>query len=351
MSVARSLVLRPSQGISLVVSLRFLVVTPVLIAAILVSAFMALNLGNMTTEPADVFQAIFLPSDRWSDGARAAALFRLPRIGVALFAGAMMAASGYLLQVVSRNGLADPGILGLSEGAAVAVLAVLFLVGPAATGLLSLAALAGAFLTACLVLAVSRGISSGGGIILVGLAVNVVLGAAVQVILVSGSPAMFSQLLLWSKGTLATVSRDDFHTLALWLAVLFPAVLLLSRMIAPLLLGDEAAMMLGVPVRLVAALFVLLATGFAAPVVASCGPVAFIGLLASHLARGLVGPNPTERLIVAMLSGGLVLLWADTLGRWLFAPMIVPAGIAVTVVGAIALVFSAWLSRRARVAA
>nr|WP_314262353.1 iron ABC transporter permease [uncultured Devosia sp.] len=339
-------VLRLGRHVSLPMSRRFLLVAPLLVAALLVSMFAALNLGSMQTSLGDALAALFLPQDTLGDSARTVALFRMPRIAVAVLAGAMLAASGYLLQVVSRNGLADPGILGLSSGATVVVMGASFLYPAMPIENLGLLALAGSLGTALLVLGLGRNLLSGGGIILVGLSINIVLGALIEVILVSGSAMQFSRLVTWSRGTLSTVDGADLRLVLQWFVVLVPALILSSRMLAPLLLGEESARALGVRATAIYAFYVLLAAAFAAPVVAACGPVAFVGLMSSYIARRVVGDRPTEVVVTAMLSGGLILLWADTLGRTLFAPIIISAGVMVSVVGVLTFILAARLGQR-----
>ncbi|WP_136683960.1 FecCD family ABC transporter permease [Falsirhodobacter xinxiangensis] len=334
--------------ISLPISLRFVIAAPLLLLALIASAYLALGVGSSVTAPADVLAAILSPREALSPGARAIADFRLPRVQVAIMAGAMMAASGYLLQVVSRNGLADPGILGLSDGATVAVMLVTFLYGPIAVGQLGLVSLVGAVATAGLVLGLGRRLLTGGGIILVGLSINIVLGAVVEMILVSGTSAQFAQIMTWSRGTLGTADGPDAAMMARWFCLLMPVLLLGSRMLHPLLLGEEAAMALGLPARAVLVAGVLLAAAFAAPVIAVCGPIGFIGLMSAWIARGIVGERPTEVVLIAMPVGAGILLWADTLGRVLFSPITVSAGIMVSVVGALSFILVARTGRRSR---
>jgi iron complex transport system permease protein len=341
-------VIRLGLAISMPVSVRFLVSKLLLILAIAMSFYAALNLGTTPTALGDALRALLLPVESLDQAGRMVANFRLPRTGVALLAGAMMAASGYLLQVVSRNGLADPGILGLSDGSALTVMGASFLFGSVAAGMLSWLALGGALATAVLVLGLGRHLLSGGGIILVGLAVNIVLGSVIEMILVSGSAMDFAHLMNWSRGTLASVDRLDMTLLAQWFAVLLPLSLLTSRSMQPMLLGDDAALTLGVRSRLIFVWYVLLAAAFAAPVVAVCGPIAFVGLISAYVARGLIGDRPTEVLVTSMLVGALIVLWADTAGRTLFAPIVVSAGIMVSVVGVLTFIISARLGRQAQ---
>ncbi|WP_138465683.1 iron ABC transporter permease [Poseidonocella sp. HB161398] len=343
-------VLRLGRVLSLPVGRRFLIVAPLLLLALLASCWLALAAGYSGTRAADIWQAVTLPREAMEDPARMIAGFRMPRIVAAVLAGSMMAASGYLLQVVSRNGLADPGLLGLSDGASVAVLLGGALAGSAviAPPVLAALALAGSLGAALLVVGLGRRMLTGGGIILVGLATSIFLGSIVEIILVTGSAMNFSALMQWSRGTLAAVDAADARLLGLWWLLLVPLALGLGRSMSPLLLGDAEARALGVPTRASVAAYIILAAAFAAPVVATCGPVAFIGLMASYVARSLVGDRPTEVLLAAMLSGGLILLWADTAGRTLFGPVQVSAGIMISVVGVLVFVLAARAGRLAR---
>lgn len=322
--------------ISLTPSRAFLIAAPALIALLIAAIVASLATGSTAVTPVDLLKAVLYPPGEQGDVAKAISLLRVPRVFMAVLAGALLALSGYLLQIVSRNGLADPGILGLSDGATVAVIGGAFLWPAIASTISSLLAFAGALAVAGLVIGLGRRLLSGGGIILVGLALNIVLGSVVEVILASGSATQFAQLLTWSRGTLNTVEGDGLRLVAFWFLAIVPVVLLISRRFGPMLLGADEALATGVAIRQTNMLLILLAAGAAAPVVATCGPIAFIGLMAAHMARAIVGDRPTEVLILAMLAGALILLVADTLGRSLFAPLIVSAGVMVSVAGVLA---------------
>ena len=344
--MSRPLILRLGPHVSLPIGKRFLITAPLLVLLLLLSAYLALNIGTTRTELGDALAALFLPPDQLSETARTVANFRMPRIGVAILGGAMTAAAGYLLQVASRNGLADPGILGLSDGAVVTVMLAGLFFAPIAAGVLSLVALGGALLAALVVLGLGRHLMVGGGILLVGIAVNLVLGSVIEIVLVSGDMMEFAQLMTWQRGSLAAVNLGDLHLLAFWFSILVPLVLLTSRFMLPMLLGHDTARALGIRAGVVYPLYVLMAAALAAPVVATCGPIAFVGLMSSYIARRFVGDRPTEVAIAGMLSGAIILLWADSLGRSLFAPVSVPAGIMVSVVGVITFVLAAQLGRK-----
>ncbi|GGF75154.1 ferric enterobactin transporter FepD [Azorhizobium oxalatiphilum] len=259
---------------------------------------------------------------------------RLPRVIVAVLGGAMVAASGYLLQVISGNALADPGLLGISQGTVATILlgGVVFGV-PAAW--LAPAGLGGGLAVGALVLLLAARLQAVNGLILIGLAVSISLGAVVEIIMVSGGIDQFVRYMSWSHGTLTAASMADAARLAGWALVLAMPLAAAPRAMAPLLLGSAQAASLGAAPHLSRPLLTLLAAALVAPVVAIAGPFAFLGLIAAHTARRLVGDRPGEVLPVTMLTGALLLLAADMAGRTLFLPMVVPAGLLVSVAGVI----------------
>ena len=336
---------QPTVSISFALSLRFVLATVVLVGALVVTSFVGIQIGSSSIPAGDLWAALTQPVDSLSEDALTAYHFRIPRIVGGMLCGALMAASGYLLQVVSRNGLADAGILGISEGAVAAVVLTVLLIGPVPRDLLSLLSVTGAFATALLVLTMGRRLMGSGGIILIGIAVNILLGAVVEIVVISGGIDQFASMLVWSRGSLATIARGDMEFL-LWAGLPLIAVVVLSgRHLAQFALGDEQARAMGHNTRLMAPFFMLLAAALLAPVVATAGPFAFLGLMSAYFARRFVGDRPAEVMVTSMLCGALLLLWADTMGRSLFYPVIITAGILVSVVGVPAFLVAARLGR------
>ncbi|MDH2327803.1 iron ABC transporter permease [Cereibacter sp. SYSU M97828] len=324
-------------AISFTVSGRFLLMFPALTLLVLALAWVALGAGLTETSAAERLAAL--------RGEGMLAELRLPRILVALLGGAMTAASGMILQIVSRNGLADPGLLGLSQGSVVAILlgGVVFGLGPQA---LVWAGLAGALAVSLLVLGLGRGMMAGGGIVMVGLAVNIVLGAVTEIVMTSGDAARFARLAVWSRGTLSGVSNGDVALIAVWAAGCLPVLALLGRSLGPLALGHDTARAVGIDTRWLLPVLVMLAACLSAPVVAVCGPVSFLGLIAGYVARRLVGDAPQEVLATGMLLGAGVLLLADTAGRALLPPFVIPAGLMTSFAGVLVFLLAIAAERR-----
>jgi ABC-type Fe3+-siderophore transport system permease subunit len=315
---------------------RALTVAVVLAVLTGLLAVLALGLGAVATPAAEVWAALWGGGD---DLTRQLVLeLRLPRVGVSLLCGAMFAASGAMMQGVIRNPLASPDIIGVGAGAGLAATVFLLAWPTAPPGGLPWAALVGAWGGFGLVLLLSGERRGAGGLhpvrlALVGVAVAAALGAAQQLVLVR-APDGLGAALTFLAGTVYGADSARLLRVLPWALVLLPAALLLSRTLDVLNLGEDLATGLGTrvnPARL-AALGVGVALAGAA--VTGAGILGFVGLLAPHLARLLVGARHGRMLPVSMLLGALLVLAADTLGRALLPPLEVPAGIFTTLVGA-----------------
>lgn len=342
----REINLRLGRTVHLPIGLRFAALIATLLMLLVATSLAALQLGSTPISTADIVR--WLLSLETVDAETASIMdLRWPRIVAALLGGAMVAASGYLLQVVARNGLADPGLLGISQGsmAAIVIGATVFGLAPSALVWLGLA---GGFATALLVTTLGYRLSSATGLILIGLAVGIVLSAVIEIVMVQGGIPQFARWLAWSHGSLTAVSATNAGMVTLWAAVLLPVCLIASGQAMPLLHGHEQAAGIGASPKKLSLLLTLLAAMLVAPVVASVGPISFLGLIAAHVARRLVGERPGEMMPFTMLIGALILISADTAGRTLFLPVIVPAGILISIAGVLTFLIAARLSRSHR---
>ncbi|MFE7073140.1 FecCD family ABC transporter permease [Streptomyces sp. NPDC057620] len=275
---------------------------------------------------------------------------RLPRTEVGLAAGAALGLSGAALQAVTRNPLADPGILGLSQGAAAGV--VFAIAGGLANGFGGYVwyAFTGAVVAAFLVYAVAsrgRGGASPVKLALAGTALSAMVAGATTVVLTSSS-ATLDQFRFWQVGALSGRDAGTVGRMLPFLAAGTLLVLVCARGLDALALGDDTARALGHRVQLVRGGAALGATVLTAAAVAAAGPIAFIGLAVPHLARRLVGGGHRWTLPLSALLGAALLLAADVAGRVVRAPAEVPAGVMTALVGVPVLVV---LVRRKAVAA
>jgi iron complex transport system permease protein len=265
---------------------------------------------------------------------------RLPRTLGAWAAGALLGLAGAVAQGLFRNPLADPYLLGSATGAAFGVallLAVLGAAPAAAAGWLAHlgitgAAFVGALVAVVLTLALARGVQHTGRLLLAGVIVGMVFGAfaALAMFLV---PELLRTMQAFLLGTTGFLGWPGTLVLALVLAGTAAVGIACSRALDALALGETTAASLGValgPVRVLLVAVMALATGSA---VAQVGLVAFIGLMAPHLVRALCKPTHRWLLPLSALGGGVLLLAADVLARWLLAPRELPVGVLTAVLG------------------
>ncbi|GIV97592.1 MAG: iron ABC transporter permease [Herpetosiphonaceae bacterium] len=261
--------------------------------------------------------------------------FRLPRVLLALMVGAALAVAGTIVQGVTRNPLAAPEIIGVSSGAGLAAVSLIVLVPGSSVMLVPPAALVGATLAFALIYGLAwRGGDSPLRLILIGIGLASVTSALTTLVVTFADFYRAGQALLWLTGSVYGRSWEHVRALTLWLALLLPAALLLAPQLNVLSLGDEIARGLGSRVTAPRLLVLLVGVGLAAAAVASAGPIGFVGLMAPHLARRLVGPAHEGLLPVAAAIGALLVASADLVGRSLFAPIEVPCGVVTAIIGA-----------------
>ncbi|MBB2912754.1 iron complex transport system permease protein [Streptosporangium becharense] len=258
---------------------------------------------------------------------------RLPRAAVALLGGAALGMSGAIFQAVTRNPLASPDMLGITQGAGAAVAAGVVL--GAGTGLgtqtLGLAGAVGAGLLIYL-LAWNRG-TTGYRIVLVGIGISWMCVSVTTYLLSRAEPYQAQKMLGWLVGNLNDRGWAHAQPLALALVVLVPPVLLLGRLQRALHLGDEVATGLGTPVQRVRMALLLCGAALAAFATAAAGPVLFVALAAPQIARRLAR-SPAPPVVSAALTGSVIVLVSDLIGQRLLADMVLPVGVVTGVLGA-----------------
>jgi len=246
---------------------------------------------------------------------------RLPKAVTAILAGAALSVSGLIMQTLFRNPLAGPYTLGVSSGAS---LGVAFLTMCSATMILLLpvAACIGATLVLLLVLAVSRKVTSNVSLLIVGMMFGSIAGALVSLLQNFANPDALKLFIVWTLGSLSSVSWSDMQLLVPILCVGALFVLLALKPLNGLLLGEDYARGLGINVSRTR-LFIVLATGLlAGGVTAFCGPIAFIGVAVPHIARGIFRTSNHRITIPACaLIGACLLLVCDALCSLFIYPL------------------------------
>lgn len=259
---------------------------------------------------------------------------RLPRLCLGALAGAALALSGTLLQGALRNPLAGPELLGVSAGASATMAAIIVLGLPAPFWLQPWCALAGGVLGGAVVLTASRLTRDPVRLLLVGAATSALLNALVITLISLGNRNSISLLFLFTLGSLANRTWEHVRMVLPWALLAIPIALLCARPLNLLQLGDDLAEGLGLRVGLARLLLLILAAALVAAVVAVCGPVGWVALLAPHLVRRTLGTGDARLLLpLAALAGAALLLAADLMGRLLFAPVELPVGLWTTLVG------------------
>ncbi len=299
----------------------------------LIVAVIAIGLGSVTVPIPEIFQTMFGSS---STTVNDTIIFdiRLPRVVLAMVIGANIAISGALLQAVMGNPLADPGLTGVTSGAAVCVL-VIMLVAPEYTQFIPIAAFVGGLIAATLVysLAWRRNGISPITIILSGVAVNALCGGVVGYLSIIYSDRLPAAV-QWMNGSLAAKGNNALFMVLPYAIVGWILSIFAVRKANIIRMGDQVAANLGENVNRIRIVLSLLAVFLAAVSVAAIGMIGFVGLVVPHMARLLVGSNYKYLLPMSMALGALVLLVADTGGRTIFAPLEIPAGIIMAVIGA-----------------
>jgi iron complex transport system permease protein len=314
---------------------------PVLAALAFISIAMlglALAVGSVDVGLATVWRA--LVNDEASTSFTVVRDLRLPRAVAAFAVGGLLAVAGSLMQVLLRNPLADPYVLGLSGGAACGALLALLL---GYVALVTPAAFAGAALSTLLVfgLARGRGAWSSTQLLLTGVVVAAGFGALIMLILSIAPDTQVRGMLFWLIGDLSVAAHGERALLAL-IAVLLIA-LLFARDATLIARGDATAASLGVRVRSVTLALHVLAAAATAVAVTVAGSVGFVGLVVPHAVRLVIGNDQRYLLPAAALAGGALLVLADTLARTVIAPAQLPVGVLTALAG---VPLFLWLLRR-----
>lgn len=265
---------------------------------------------------------------------------RLPRLIVTLLAGMALALSGAILQSITRNDLADPGIIGINAGAGVAI-AIFFLFFPIEAGsfvyMLPAVAFAGAILTAGLIYLFSYQKNVGFRpvrLVLVGVGFAMALSGSMIILISSAERSKVDFIANWLAGNIWGTDWPFIVALLPWLIVLIPFTLYKANRMNLLGLSESTAIGAGVSIEKERLTLLVTAVALAAASVSVTGGIAFIGLLAPHLAKALIGPRTQLFIPIAVLLGGWLLLVADTIGHNLADPNGIPAGIMTALIGA-----------------
>lgn len=311
-------------------------VLPVLAGLLVLAVVVAIHVGYIWVPPQKMLQSLFGNGDAntdlilWS--------FRLPRVLFAVLVGGGIAISGAILQGVLRNDLAEPGILGISAGASLAIVISVGFLGYAvlqSTFFLPVMAVCGALAAVLLVSALcADSHHSSPRLLLTGVAVSSVLSAVSLLASMQISEQARAFAVAFSAGSLSMADWSFVAVLSIWLVILAPLAWSCAPTLNVLRLGEEAATGLGVRVSSWSLALMALAVAICAACMALAGGMLFLGLISPHIARRLVGANHVHAIPAAAFLGGILLVLADLAGQHIVPFAEVPAGIMVSAIGA-----------------
>ncbi|MHC5279104.1 FecCD family ABC transporter permease [Listeria kieliensis] len=309
---------------------RFLSFIIVLVLLVVVF-FYSLTTGSVKLSYAEVWQSLAGNGSALSD--QLVFNLRLPRILIAFLVGAALAIAGCLLQGVMRNPLADPGVIGVSAGGGLVAI-VMTIVFPALSGFVPLGAFLGAFGTALLIYLVAwdKGVSPL-RVILSGVAINAFISAMTSGVMVLYSNRVQS-VISWMTGTLS--GKSWYHLELIWPYMLVGFVLSVFavRSSNVLMLGDDAAKLLGYGVEKHRFFIIMLAAFLSGVAVSVAGLIGFVGLVVPHIFRLIIGNDYRYLLPLSAVGGALLVAFADTAARSWFGSIELPVGILLAMIGA-----------------
>lgn len=294
-----------------------------------------LCLGSHLTTPWQILENLFGEVD--SAQRMIFVSFRIPRLILAAEVGSALAVSGVLVQCVLRNNLAEPGIMGTSSGGNLGstlaiVLSGFQLVSPWTVPVMSILCSMTTVLLVC-ALAYDHQALSPKRLLLTGVAVNTAVGAATLVVSLNIDRQAYAQALAWTAGSFNKADWNYVVALSALLTIALPGTWIFSRTMDLLSLRDDQGMSLGVSVRFWRIFLLLYGVSIGAAGMSAVGSVAFVGLVAPHIGRRLVGTRHRRLLPAAALVGSSLVVFADTLGRTLFLPIEIPAGVVASALG------------------
>jgi iron complex transport system permease protein len=314
------------------------------VGVLLLVALASIAVGAKALPPAQVWHGLFHDSGTYAD---VVVGDRISRTVLGLLAGAALGLSGAVLQALTRNPLADPGLLGINAGASAAVVTAITYFGVTSLSGYVWFAFFGAAAVGALVwfLGGSRG-ATPVRLALAGTAISAALYGYLQAVMIMDDAAL-GKMRFWTVGSLASATDSTIEQVAPFLAVGTVLALVLARPLNAVAMGDDTARALGANLNRTRALSMAAATVLCGAATAACGPIVFVGLMVPHAVRSFTGPDLRWILPYATVLSPVLLLGADVLGRMVARPAELQVGIVTAVLGGPVFIF---LVRRRRTA-
>jgi iron complex transport system permease protein len=322
-----------SGTISYLIDHKAILIISVLCSLSLLVLLIGLSIGSTMINPIQVIQQLLGMGNQ--EYAFVIETLRLPRMILSLLVGISLGVSGLILQGIIRNPLASPDIIGITGGAA--LFAVLFITFFSELSIkwIPVVAMTGAGLISLMIyfLAWKKGINPI-RLVLIGIGVQAAMGGLVTMMIVLSPSYSTSEAYIWLTGSVYGANWNNVYSMLPWVLVFVPLSLLLSRKVNVLELGDDLAVGLGTKVQLNRFILLFVSVALAGSAVAFAGGIGFVGLIAPHIARKLVGRSFASLVPVSALIGGLIVVLADVVARTAFLPLDLPAGVFVSGIGA-----------------
>lgn len=318
-----------------------------LILFLVVSIIIAINVGSVNVSGTELFKIIinnisnkeFFPKT-WSNSIENIVWqLRLPRVLLAAIVGSGLSLSGVLMQALTKNVLADPYILGISSGASTGAVVTILLGNTLALPFLSvhLGAFIGALLSSIIVFVISsrHGKFSSSGLVLTGVAVASMFSAITNFVMFKAKDVRkLYSIMFWMTGSLAGARWDNLFLAFLVLLISSVIALVIHKTLDAILLGEDAAITLGVNIKLLKKIIITTSTLLTGIMVSLSGIIGFVGLVIPHISRTITGSVHKKLIPLTILLGSLFLIWSDIAARIIGSPEELPIGVVTAFIGA-----------------
>ncbi|MEB7450223.1 iron chelate uptake ABC transporter family permease subunit [Staphylococcus chromogenes] len=295
---------------------------------LIICSFLSLSAGAIWMSPLKVLREI------WTGENFILVEYRMPRMILGILVGAALAISGAVIQGVVRNPLASPDVIGITKGASLAAVIVIIVFPAAPLFVLPFASFVGAMvISIVLSLLISFKGVKGSQLALIGMAIGAIAMALVQYLLIR-SPMEANIALVWLTGSLFGRNYQHIISILPWLIVAIPVIMLYSRKLDLLHLGEDVATSLGTHVKRTKMILLVAAVMLAGAAISVAGGLSFLGLIAPHIARSIVGHKHVHIVMMSGLIGGLLMVFADGLARMIAPPLDIPVGVLIAIIGA-----------------
>jgi len=305
------------------VTFRYILVLILLI----LSAIASLSIGAVLINPIEAVNSLFMQDNFIINE------YRAPRMFLALIVGSSLAISGALIQGVVRNALASPDVIVITKGASLFAVVIIMLFPSAPLFILPFGSFIGALMISLiLTLLISKFNVKGSKLALIGLAIGAICTAIVQYLLIR-NPLDANTAFVWLTGSLYGHNMSHVWVILPWFIIALPIIFYYCHQLDILTLGDDVAIALGAKVKKVKAILLFLAVILAGASISVVGGLSFLGLIAPHIARQLVGHKHKHITVMSGLLGALILMISDSLARGIHPPIDIPVGVIVAIVG------------------